>query len=235
MTCGLDSVGVRFPSHKTAQALIRASGLPLAAPSANASGRPSPTSAEHVLMDMDGRIDAVLNGGECEIGVESTVLNLTGSVPVILRPGGVTLEMIRKIAPDAKAADFNRVPSQGERVLSPGMKYRHYAPKAPVTLITGELPHVLRYIEEHSSGAHLGIMCFDECADDFRALTPYIQTYGQRGDMLSQSSHIFSALRAFDAEPVEKIFVYATGDTHGLGMAINNRLSKAAGFDIVNV
>ncbi|MBQ3379165.1 MAG: threonylcarbamoyl-AMP synthase [Clostridia bacterium] len=235
VTCGLDSVGVRFPSHKTAQALIRATGLPLAAPSANTSGRPSPTAASHVLMDMDGRIDAVLDGGECEIGVESTVLDLTGSVPVILRPGGVTLEMIRTVSPDAKAGDFNRVPSADERVLSPGMKYRHYAPKAPVTLITGSADDVFRYIEAHTENKTLGIMCFEEYEPLFRALTPFIHTYGRRGDMLSQSSHIFAALRAFDAEPARKIFVYADADTSGLGMAINNRLSKAAGFDIVTL
>ena len=235
VTCGLDSVGIRFPSHKTAQALILEAGLPLAAPSANTSGKPSPTCAAHVLLDMDGRIDAVLDGGECEIGVESTVLNLTGDVPVILRPGGVTLEMIKKIAPEARAADFNRTPDAGERVLSPGMKYRHYAPKAPVTLITGGAADAARYIEAHADRAGLGIMCFDECEAVFRPLTPYIHTYGRRDDLLSQSSHIFSALRAFDSEPVKRIFVYATGDTRGLGMAINNRLSKAAGFDIVNL
>lgn len=236
VTCGLDSVGIRFPAHKTAKELILSSGVPLAAPSANTSGRPSPTSAAHVLEDMDGKIDAVLDGGECEIGVESTVLNLTGEHPVILRPGGVTLEELLKIAPYTKAADFNHIPAPDENVLSPGMKYRHYAPKAHTTIVTGSENDVFSYIYSNiKKDKKVGVMCFDECAERFRQIGAYVHTYGSRSDMLSQSSHIFSALRAFDKDAVEHIFVYATGDVSGIGMAISNRLSKAAGFDIINL
>ena len=235
VTCSLDSVGIRFPSHKIAQALIRTSGVPLAAPSANTSGRPSPTSAAHVLEDMDGKINAVLDGGECAIGVESTVLNLTGDFPVILRPGGITLEDLLKVEPNTKLADFNRTPAPNEKVLSPGMKYRHYAPKAHTTIITGDENDVFLYISKIKNGKKIGIMCFDECAYKFERIASCIHTYGSRTDMLSQSSHIFSALRAFDRDDVEQIFVYATGDVSGIGMAISNRLSKAAGFDIINL
>ena len=226
-TAGLDTVAVRCPNHPVTLAIIREAGIPIAAPSANLSGRPSCTTAQDVLEDMDGRISGVVDGGPCAVGVESTILDLTCDPPRLLRPGGLPLEdlerLIGKIDVD-KAV--NGALAEGEKPKAPGMKYRHYAPKAPVTVITGapekSAQEILRRV-----GPTSGVICFEEFADLFREQE--VHTLGPVGDKLVQAQRVFDALRTFDTSDVTEIFAQCP-DNRGLGLAIGNRLKKAAGF-----
>lgn len=231
VTGGLDTVAVRCPDHPVARALIEAAGVPLAAPSANRSGRPSPTTAAHVLEDMAGRIDAVLDGGSCTVGVESTILDLTVSPPRLLRPGGVPLEELRAVIGAVAVDDAVLRPmAAGERPRAPGMQYRHYAPKAPVTVVRGAPDAAAAYIEARLSPS-AGVIVFDEWAARFAGYAT--QTIGSVEDDREQARRIFDALRAFDHTPVTEIWAMCpAGD--GLGLAVSNRLSKAAGFHIVD-
>ena len=229
-TAGLDTVAVRCPNHPVTLAIIREAGIPIAAPSANLSGRPSCTTAQAVLEDMDGRISGVVDGGPCAVGVESTILDLTCDPPRLLRPGGLPLEdlerLIGKIDVD-KAV--NGALAEGEKPKAPGMKYRHYAPKAPVTVITGapekSAQEILRRV-----GPTSGVICFEEFADLFREQE--VHTLGPVGDKLVQAQRVFDALRTFDTSDVTEIFAQCP-DNRGLGLAIGNRLKKAAGFHVV--
>ena len=229
-TAGLDTVAVRCPNHPVTLAIIREAGIPIAAPSANLSGRPSCTTAQDVLEDMDGRISGVVDGGPCAVGVESTILDLTCDPPRLLRPGGLPLEdlerLIGKIDVD-KAV--NGALAEGEKPKAPGMKYRHYAPKAPVTVITGapekSAQEILRRV-----GPTSGVICFEEFADLFREQE--VHTLGPVGDKLVQAQRVFDALRTFDTSDVTEIFAQCP-DNRGLGLAIGNRLKKAAGFHVV--
>ena len=162
VTAGLDTVGMRCPAHPLCRAVIQAADVPVAAPSGNTSGRPSPTTAAHMLEDMDGRIDAILDGGPCSVGVESTIVDLTCTPPRLLRPGGITLEQLRAALGEV-AVDpaVTRLMGAGERPRAPGMKYRHYAPKAPVTVVTGEPERSAAYIAAHA-GPGDGVICFEE-------------------------------------------------------------------------
>ena len=229
-TAGLDTVAVRCPNHPVTLAIIREAGIPIAAPSANLSGRPSCTTAQDVLEDMDGRINGVVDGGPCAVGVESTILDLTCDPPRLLRPGGLPLEdlerLIGKIDVD-KAV--NGALAEGEKPKAPGMKYRHYAPKAPVTVITGapekSAQEILRRV-----GPTSGVICFDEFAELFHGQE--VHTLGPAGDKLAQAQRVFDALRTFDASDVTEIYAQCP-DNRGLGLAIGNRLKKAAGFHVV--
>ena len=229
-TAGLDTVAVRCPNHPVTLAIIREAGVPIAAPSANLSGRPSCTTAQDVLEDMDGRISGVVDGGPCAVGVESTILDLTCDPPRLLRPGGLPLEdlerLIGKIDVD-KAV--NGALAEGEKPKAPGMKYRHYAPKAPVTVITGAPEKSAQEIL-HRAGPSSGIICFDEFADLFQGHE--VHTLGPAGDKLAQAQRVFDALRTFDASGVTEIYAQCP-DNRGLGLAIGNRLKKAAGFHVV--
>ena len=231
-TAGLDTVAVRCPNHPVTLSIIREAGIPIAAPSANLSGRPSCTTAQDVLEDMDGRINGVVDGGPCAVGVESTILDLTCDPPRLLRPGGLPLEdlerLIGKIDVD-KAV--NGALAEGEKPKAPGMKYRHYAPKAPVTVVAGEPAQSAAYIRAHAQPED-GIICFDEFASRFGA--HYVEKLGPTADKGEQARHIFDALRAFDHTPVKAIWAQCP-DPSGLGLAIANRLNKAAGFHIVRV
>ena len=237
VTCGLDTVGVRMPDHPVAQALIRAAGVPIAAPSANRSGRPSPTTAEHVVEDLADRIPLVLDAGETGVGVESTVLDVTVDPPVLLRPGGVTLEELEaaighvEVAPAVLGAD------PGERPRSPGMKYKHYAPRAPLILVDGPVIQMqnkirdlaMEYLEE---GKRVGILCSAESRGVYVA--PVILEYGSRADLSGVASDLFAALRAFDRHGVDVILAEGVPET-GMGLAIMNRLSRAAGGRVIRV
>ena len=211
-TAGLDTVAVRCPNHPVTLAIIREAGIPIAAPSANLSGRPSCTTAQDVLEDMDGRISGVVDGGPCAVGVESTILDLTCDPPRLLRPGGLPLEdlerLIGKIDVD-KAV--NGALAEGEKPKAPGMKYRHYAPKAPVTVITGapekSAQEILRRV-----GPTSGVICFEEFADLFREQE--VHTLGPVGDKLVQAQRVFDALRTFDTSDVTEIFAQCP-DTRG--------------------
>jgi len=235
VTAGLDTVAVRMPDNPIALELISESGLPIAAPSANLSGKPSPTIAEHVIDDMLGRVDMILCGSSSRIGVESTVLDLTGEVPVILRPGGITLEELREVlgevAVDRGLADKNEVPK------APGMKYTHYAPEADMIIVKGEPENVKARIQQLTDqkvreGLRVGVLATDESKDFYSNCT--VLSMGSRTKMAEAASNIFKRLREFDKIGVDIIFAEALQEEH-IGMAVMNRLKKAAGFNIIEV
>lgn len=236
VTAGLDTVGMRCPAHPLCREIIAASGVPVAAPSGNTSGRPSPTTAQHMLEDMDGKINAIVDGGPCSVGVESTIIDLTETPARLLRPGGITLEQLEAVLGEV-AVDpaVTRLMGAGEQPKAPGMKYRHYAPKAPVTVVTGDPKKSAEYIASHA-GAEDGIICFDEFLPLFtrRSETRPVMDLGPAGDKEEQARHIFDALRSFDHTSVPAIWAQCP-DTTGIGLAIANRLNKAAGFHIIQV
>ena len=229
-TAGLDTIAVRCPNHPVTLAIIRAAGVPVAAPSGNRSGRPSPTCARHMLEDMEGRIQAVVDGGPCGVGVESTIVDLTLPVPRLLRPGGLPLEALEAVLGRVDVDRAVTAPlSPGEKPRAPGMKYRHYAPQAPVTVVTGDGAATAAYIRRQA-GANTGVICFGEYRDRFPGCT--VRSIGPAGDRGEQARRVFDALRSFDGTPVTAIFAQCPGE-EGLGLAVANRLKKAAGFQIV--
>lgn len=237
VSCGLDTVGIRLPSHPMARALIRESGVPLAAPSANTSGRPSTTTAAHVMHDMDGKIAAVLDGGACGVGVESTVITLALERPRLLRPrllrpGGITLEQLRSVLGevDVDRALYEKI-GDDVKVSAPGMKYRHYAPKAPVTVVRGNPQDTAKYIAEHI-GNSTGVLCFDEYREMFP--TCVVECFGSQDDLGAQAREVFDRLRAFDDTSVAQIWAQCPSD-EGLGLAVANRIKKAAGFSVIEI
>lgn len=229
-TGGLDTVGVRMPDHDTARALIRAAGKPLAAPSANRSGYPSPTTAQHVMDDMHGRIPAVIDGGACACGLESTVVCFDADETVrILRPGFVTAEMLRAVVPSVVIdSGIFRDAKSDEPVRSPGMKYRHYAPNARVTLVEGTLERFTQLIAlQQQEGVYA--LIFDADAADF----PYPhRTLGSTAE--EQGSLLFARLRELDAIGAKEVFVRMP-EKEGVGLAVYNRLLRAAGFDVIHL
>lgn len=234
-SAGLSTVAVRIPAHPAALALIRAAGLPISAPSANRSGRPSPTTAAHVLEDMDGRIPLILDGGPCGVGVESTVLDLSGDVPTILRPGGVTLEMLRAVLPDVRIDPAVLRPlAEGAAARSPGMRHRHYAPRARVVVVRGAPERVVARAAALYDGA-----AADENPAVLLCATAHAGRYGARtvyplGDtQADMASRLFDALRAMDAMGARLVIAEATG-TDGIGLALMNRLLRAADFSVID-
>ena len=223
VTAGLGTVAVRCPDHPLTLAVIAAAGVPVAAPSANTSGRPSPTTAAHVLEDMEGKIDAVLDGGACHIGVESTILDLTTNPPHLLRPGGVSVEDIQAVIGSIDTC--TKAVGSAETPVAPGMKYRHYAPRAPMTLLTGSAAQTAAHIAAQA-GEQDGILCFGEFAPQFAAF-PHVITMGRMGHSEEQAHVIFGALRRFDALAVPHIYAQCPEET-ALGLAVVNRLKKAA-------
>ena len=230
-TGGLETVGVRCPNHPVTLAIIEAAGVPIAAPSGNTSGRPSPTTAAHMIEDMDGRIDGIVDGGPCTVGVESTIIDLTVTPPRLLRPGGLPLESLRQVLGEV-AVDkaVTGLLAAGERPRAPGMKYRHYAPHAPVTVVTGAPERSARRIQGLLSDT-AGVICFDEYAPLFPG--HIIHKLGPAADKSAQARHVFDALRTFDGTDVTEIFAQCPDDT-GLGLAVANRLKKAAGFHLID-
>ena len=234
-TGGLETVAVRMPSHKVAQALIEAAGGYVAAPSANLSGRPSPTAAKFVMEDLDGRVDMIIDGGEADIGLESTILDLTGEVPVILRPGYIPEEMLEetigRVDTDRTILDGNS--SQAPK--APGMKYRHYAPKGSLVLIEGTQVQVVSYINEQLQryrleGIKTGVIATDETKD--RYLADSIKSVGKREDEEQIARQLFKILREFDDDKVQMIYAESF-ESRGVGVAIMNRLLKAAGHQVI--
>ena len=232
VTAGLDTVGMRCPAHPVCRAIIAAAGVPVAAPSGNTSGRPSPTNMADMLEDMDGKIDGIVDGGPCAVGVESTIIDLTEEPPRLLRPGGVTLEELRDALGEV-AVDpaVTRLMGAGEHPRAPGMKYRHYAPKAPVTVVKGDAAATAAYIRDHL-GEGEGVVCFDEYAGLYAGHT--VEKLGPATDKAAQARNVFDALRAFDGTDVTAIWSQCP-DEGGIGLAISNRLNKAAGFHIVDL
>ena len=236
VTAKLDTVAVRMPSHPVAMALLRACNLPIAAPSANRSGKPSPTSAKHVFDDMDGRIPLIIDGGESNVGLESTVISLVGEKPCILRPGGVTKAMLEEvIGPVDLAGSILRPLEKGEKALSPGMMYKHYSPDGQVTLIEGEESQVveaLRRLHAHAEGeGHRAcVMCFTEHVEALKACHPH--DIGSKDDPAEVARRLFATLRDLDDEKMDVIFSEVV-PPEGVGLAIMNRLGRAAAFRTV--
>ena len=238
-TGGLDTVAVRMPNDKIALALIKESGAFIAAPSANTSGRPSPTMAKHVIDDMDGRIDMVVDGGQVGIGIESTIVDLTGEVPVILRPGYITSSMLEKVV--GKVAVDAAILSQNQdknlKPKAPGMKYKHYAPKGDLTIFEGDMEKVVDHInkrakEEIAKGETVGIIATSETEGQYRGGT--VKTVGSRNDEASIAHGLYGVLREFDDLEVSVIFAESF-EEYELGQAIMNRLLKAAGYQVVHI
>ena len=229
VSAGLDTVAVRMPDHKTARDIIRKSGIPLAAPSANTSGAPSPTCAGHVLSDLDGKIDAVVMDGDCTVGVESTVVTLCTNPPKLLRPGGITLEQLREVLPDIEVdpAVLNE-PLRDEKVASPGMKYKHYSPKTETFLVLGSKDNFVRFVNNKKDAL---AVCFDEEAD-------FVNTekicYGSQLKPESLAHNLFSVLRRVDGMDVSAVYVHAP-EKSGMGLAVYNRLIRAAAFKVIEV
>lgn len=233
---GLSTVAVRCPSHPVARRLISLSGKPIAAPSANLSGSPSPTCARHVIEDMQGRIDMIIDGGECEIGLESTIVKLEddGSM-VLLRPGKITLSELACVAPVIVADAVVDELAEGEVALSPGMKYRHYAPESAVVLLDGELPRIINYIKNKNE-EKIAILCYTDDKEGIRKLIPNADIYvlGERDNINEQAHHLFSILRDADKHSYEVI--YAPLPTReGVGLALYNRMIRAAAHTVINL
>ena len=231
VSAGLSTVAVRMPSHPVARAVIRQAGVPLAAPSANLSGSPSPTLASHVMADMDGRIPAVLDGGECAVGVESTVVDVTKETPCLLRPGGVTPAMLAAVAGGVSInpAVTSRLP-EGAVAASPGMKYKHYAPKAHVVLVRGT-PEAYAAFVNACRDEPVTAMCFD--GEEGALRVPYI-SYGRRDDPAGQARRVFDVLRRLDEIGAKTVYC-ACPSEEGVGLAVYNRLLRAAGFEVIDL
>lgn len=238
-TGGLDTVAVRMPSHPVAQALIREAGGYVAAPSANTSGKPSPTLAAHVAEDMNGRIDMIIDGGAVGIGLESTIVDLTVVPPRILRPGYVTEEMLRQVL-GGVTVDATILSSQadcGQAPKAPGMKYRHYAPAGELTIVRGETGKVVEYInlraaQDAAVGERVGVIGTEEFLADYHA--DVVKSVGRRADEETIAHRLYSILREFDGEQVTKIYSESFS-AEGFGQAIMNRLLKAAGHRIIDL
>lgn len=232
VTANMDTVGIRFPSNAVAAALIKCSGVPIAAPSANISGKPSPTTARDVMEDMNGKIECIIDGGSCSVGVESTILDASGERPVLLRPGGITVEMIKEICPDLKIdSHVLKSVAPDEQPKCPGMKYRHYAPDAEVTVIEGEMENVRSKINEllkENKGRVTGVLTmYDSAYDD-----AVIINAGRQNSEYARN--LFSDLREFDRLGVEVVFAEFC-ENDGVGLAVKNRLYKSAGGRVIHV
>ena len=233
VTAGLDTVAVRFPAHPTARAIIRAAGVPIAAPSANLSGHPSPTTFAHVLHDMEGRVDAIVDGGDCGVGVESTVVAIERDAVRVLRPGGISPEMLERVLGEGKVVVDPGVTQPVEGVpRSPGMKYRHYAPLAPMTAYLGSPDATAARIRRDIEGVpDCAVLCYDE----YRTRFPCpVVTFGSKDDPAAQAHRLFDALRRLDDCGAKVLFAQCPGDT-GVELAVSNRLKRAAGFHLVTV
>lgn len=237
-TGGLDTVAVRFPSHPVARAIIRAAGLPIAAPSANSSGKPSPTRASHVEFDLNGKIDMIVDGGAAEWGLESTIVDVSGDVPMILRPGAVTKEMMEEVVGTVEIDPaILTKPAADLKPKAPGMKYTHYSPKAEVVLVKGERQAVADEINrlaalDMSEGRKTGVMATEETKDLYHA--DIILSLGSRERPEEIGANLFKLLRKFDFLGAEKVYSEVFSE-EGEGMAIMNRLNKAAGYRTIEV
>ena len=233
VTGGLDSVAVRCPAHPVAHRLIELAGIPVAAPSANLSGKPSPTCADDVALDLDGRVDMILDGGDCEIGLESTIVKIEDDGVILLRPGGITYDALCMICEKVTVADaVTHQLAENERPLSPGMKYRHYAPTAPLVLLTGNEENVLAYWNREAKTHKCVVLCYDEECDALDNCTLF--PIGQKNDLATQAHKLFSALRDADGTEAEIIYAHLPPQ-EGLGLALYNRLIRAAAHTIQEV
>ena len=232
VTAGLNTVAIRYPDHHIAQALIKEAGVPIAAPSANVSGRPSPTSAEHVIEDMSGKIDAIVDGGICDVGVESTIVDTTGDKCVILRPGGITFKMLKEVIENIEI-DKNVLNSldKDEKPKCPGMKYKHYSPLADVIVVEGEEENVQKRIKElikENKGKKIGVLVMYGAVYDDAVMLSAGRTNEE------YAHNLFFALREFDKLKIDVVFAEFC-EKDGYGLAVKNRLYKAAGYNVEHV
>jgi len=236
-TGGLDTVAIRMPSHRIAAELIRSAGVSIAAPSANVSGRPSPTRASHVIEDLDGRVDMIIDGGEVGIGVESTIVDLSRGVPEVLRPGAVTREMLEEVC-GRVAEDATMMAGGGAGApRAPGMRYRHYAPKGVMTIVEGDPKAAAAYIDEQirksaAAGERVGVLCTEETKDGYSA--DLVLSAGRRGDEAEAAHRLYAILREFDDAGITRIYAESFS-REGIGQALMNRMLKAAGYEVVKV
>ncbi len=239
VTAGLDTVAIRVPAHPVAHALIAAAAIPIAAPSANLFSRPSPTRAAHVLQDLDGRIDLVIDAGPTDVGVESTVIDLTGAMPTILRPGAITLEMIRDVLPHAQ---MGHLPAHDAGSMkSPGLLSKHYSPRAPLTLYEGEGAAVAARMsadaaEALARGQRVGVIAAN--GDRIEAGHPgdiRVETLGREDDSAAVAANLYSSLRALDIQGVDVILARSFPHQSGLGVAVHDRLRRAAAGRVIRV
>ena len=239
ITAGLDTVAIRFPSDPTICKLIKTSGLPLAAPSANTSGKPSPTNFTRVYEDLNGKIDCIIEGGHSKFGVESTVIDTTGETATILRPGGITFEMLEEALGKGNISmdpTLGHKLKEGEVPKAPGMKYTHYSPNADVIIVKGEDEAVIKKINElvelgHQAGKRVGVMATDETKDRIKADT--IISVGTESNPLTIASNLFEVLRSFDDAKIDIVYSFAFKRA-GIGQAIMNRLEKSAGYHFID-
>jgi L-threonylcarbamoyladenylate synthase len=237
-SAGLNTVGIRMPSNLVARELIKAAGVPIAAPSANVSGRPSPTEISRCIEDLDGKIEYILGGEKCDVGLESTIVDCTVEPPCILRPGGITLEMLKEVNPEIYIDPVIMNKPVGDfKPKAPGMKYRHYAPKAPLKIVQGDLQKTIakineivqNYIDENKT---VGIMATDETLKCYK--NGIVMSLGSRNDISDIGKNLFEVLRGFDDLEVDVIISESFEEVE-FGVAVMNRLKKSAGYDIVNV
>lgn len=227
----LETVGVRMPLHPIARAIISAAGVPLAAPSANTSGKPSPTTAEHCKKDLDGLVPLIVDSGKCSVGVESTVITLEGEVPRVLRPGGISVEMLTEVLGEVEVdpAVFEKL-AEGAVAASPGMKYKHYSPNAKVTIIKGSFEKFKAFLETQDRESTVALVFEGEGKE---LCVPFIE-YGKEHDGSSQAHGIFDALRKVDETKAKNAFARFP-EKDGVGLAVFNRLVRAAAFNIIEL
>lgn len=238
VTAGLDSVGLRMPENRIARTLIQYSGFPIAAPSANISGKPSPTSIEHCILDLNGKVDMIIGGDRCSVGIESTVVDATSEEIIILRPGAITEEMIHEVSKSTSIDPaVMKKPDKNLKPRAPGMKYRHYAPKAPMVVIIGDDEDVIQYINDkikihNQKNLKVGVMAVEENIKRYD--TNYKVSLGTKKNPGIIAANLFDCLREFDKIDVD--YIYSEGfSEQGLGLAIMNRLKKAAGYNILHI
>ena len=230
VSAGLDTVAIRMPSHPVAHAVIKAAGVPLAAPSANISGFPSPTAVQYVMDDMDGRIEAIIDGGDCEYGIESTVVTLATVPPRLLRPGAVTHKQLESVLGEVEIDSAVLNPLGKDAVAaSPGMKYKHYSPKARISIVTGDLDTFINYCEHHKKEADFALVFEGE---EEKVSLPYV-TFGKENDSLTQAHRLFDALRELDANGAKNVFARSPS-AEGVGLGVCNRLYRAAAFTFLS-
>lgn len=235
VTGGLETVAIRCPSNAIAHELIAKSGVPIAAPSANISGRPSPTCAEHVINDLYGKVDMIIDGGECDIGLESTIVSINddGSL-TLLRPGGITCDALSCVCEHVIIPEtIEHSLKENERPLSPGMKYKHYAPRSPLILLDGTSENVQAYLKREEMSHKIAILCYDEEVGLFN--NSILLPVGSESDVQSHAKKLFSSLRACDTYPdIEKIYAHLPSKD-GLGLALYNRMIRAAAHTVISV
>lgn len=238
-TGGLDTVAIRLPSDEIARTLIRESGVFIAAPSANSSGRPSPTKASHVVEDLSGKIEMIIDGGSCDIGLESSIIDLSGESPLILRPGFITKEDFEAVVKGVEydRAVISKMPEKNVVAKAPGMKYRHYAPKGMITIVEGETAKVVSRINDEiaaaeAKGIRAAVICSDENKEKYKCKNVY--DLGSRKHELDITSSLFDVLRRLDEDSISVIFSESFDELR-LSQAIMNRLRKAAGYNTIRV